>query len=104
MSDKYYSKISYIANALSDIESVSTIRETDEQLNYVRIKVEYPIRNLILSGFTEDYLITLSETINKAVKKALLKTERILLDELEGELESVKDSLTAEEEYQNGKE
>ena len=97
MSDKYYSKISYIANALSDIESVSTIRETDGQLNYVRIKVEYPIRNLILSGFTEEYTKTLRKSISSAVKKALLKTERILLSELEGELESVKDSLTAEE-------
>ena len=40
-------------------------------------------------------MITLSDTINKAVKKALLKTEHSLLAELEGELGSVKDSLTA---------
>ena len=97
MSDKYYTKISHIANALSDIESVSTIHETDGNLNYVCIKVEYPIRNLILAGFTEEYTKTLRKAISSAVKKALLKTERILLSELEGELIGVRDSLTAEE-------
>ena len=104
MNDKYYNKIKHIANALNDIEDTAVRIEFDENLQRTYYKVSFVVDNLVAAGFTEDYLITLSETINKAVKKALLKTERILLDELEGELESVKDSLTAEEEYQNGKE
>ena len=104
MSDKYYSKIKHIVNALNDIEDIAVKVEFNENLQRTYYKVAFVVDNLVSAGFTEDYILTLSDTINKAVKKALLKTERILLDELEGELESVKDSLTAEEDYQNGKE
>ena len=97
MSDKYYSKISHIANALSDIESIESRIEIDVTLEKACLKVVYIADNLTLAGFSSDYLMTLSNKIRKAVKKALLKTKRILLSELEEELESVKDSLTAEE-------
>lgn len=92
MSD--YTKVKHIVNALNDIEDIAVRIEFDETLQRTYYKVAFVVDNLVSAGFTEDEMITLSDTINKAVKKALLKTERSLLAELEGELGSVKDSLT----------
>lgn len=99
MSD--YTKVKHIVNALNDIEDIAVRIEFDETLQRTYYKVAFVVDNLVSAGFTEDEMITLSDTINKAVKKALLKTERSLLAELEGELGSVKDSLTAEEDQKD---
>lgn len=103
MSNDYYGKMRYIANALSDIENITARIEFDEDERVTFIKIAYAVDSLYLA-FSSQYLTEISRVLIKAIKKALLKTERILLDELEGELDSVTSSLTAEEEYQNGKE
>lgn len=103
MSNDYYGKMRYIANALCDIENITARIEFDEDERATFIKIAYAVDSLSLA-FSSEYLTEISRILIKAIKKALLKTESILMDELKGELESVLDSLTAEEEYQNGKE